>query len=97
MYTPIQVAVRINSLQKLEDLESVCVNPVINEIGEQYIEAGSQIFPVSLACPYNISQAHLYNSTIQPNISVVLEGYDASVITYGQVIYNNIDDIISLP
>lgn len=48
------------------------------------IQAENHTFPVTYAFPEDITQKEVYLKTVCPLIWLILEGYDFSIITYGQ-------------
>lgn len=48
------------------------------------IQVGPHSFPVTHALPLNCVQNQVYHQTVFPLISLFMEGFDASVVTYGQ-------------
>lgn len=47
-------------------------------------DGNSTTFPIQHALPYGCSQEYLYQKCIQPMILNFLEGFDMSIVTYGQ-------------
>ncbi|XP_055385772.1 kinesin-like protein costa [Condylostylus longicornis] len=93
MEIPIQVAVRI--LPCMEDspcVQSIPMSPnfspingIMNNIATGIIQVGSHsTFPVTHYLPPKVQQTQIYHQTVYPLISLLLEGFDASVVTYGQ-------------
>ncbi|KAH8279470.1 hypothetical protein KR026_010858 [Drosophila bipectinata] len=56
----------------------------IDNIAAGLIQVGPHSVPVTHALDSNCSQRQVYHQTVQPLISLFLEGFDASVVTYGQ-------------
>ncbi|XP_073811799.1 kinesin-like protein costa [Musca autumnalis] len=48
------------------------------------IQVGPHSFPVTHALPWECSQLQLYQKTVLPMMLMFMEGFDASVVTYGQ-------------
>ncbi|XP_037817727.1 kinesin-like protein costa [Lucilia sericata] len=48
------------------------------------IQVGPHSFPVTHALPLNCAQNQVYHQTVFPLISLFMEGFDASVVSYGQ-------------
>uniref|UniRef100_A0A1A9WR33 Kinesin-like protein costa n=1 Tax=Glossina brevipalpis TaxID=37001 RepID=A0A1A9WR33_9MUSC len=48
------------------------------------IQAGPHSFPVTHALQPQCTQSQMYHQTIFPLVSLFMEGFDASVVTYGQ-------------
>ncbi|XP_055906112.1 kinesin-like protein costa [Eupeodes corollae] len=92
MEIPIQVAVRIYPC--LTEAEAPpCVqsipmsmgpNSAIGGIATGVIQVGPHSFPVTHSLPVDCSQAQIYHQTVYPLMALFLEGFDASVVTYGQ-------------
>ncbi|XP_069694504.1 kinesin-like protein costa [Periplaneta americana] len=83
MGIPVQVAVRVRPLLPTDRLhEVVCVDafPYANQI----VVGSQKIFTVDYALPMSCSQSQLFSTAVYPLVNCVLEGYDISIITYGQ-------------
>lgn len=48
------------------------------------VQVGPHAFPVTHALPIHCSQQQLYHQTVFPLMSLFMEGFDASIVTYGQ-------------
>ncbi|XP_061402435.1 kinesin-like protein costa [Musca vetustissima] len=48
------------------------------------VQVGPHSFPVTHALPLNCTQNQLYHQTVFPLMSLFMEGFDASVVAYGQ-------------
>lgn len=91
MEIPIQVAVRVRKLDNDEDklIRLVPSAPVISptltdaNLTTGMVHVGNHSFPVTHALPMNCSQSEIFGRTL-PLLMMFLEGFDASVITYGQ-------------
>lgn len=56
----------------------------ISSIASGIVQVGAHSFPVTHSLPVNCSQTQVYHQTVYPLVSLFLEGFDASVVTYGQ-------------
>ncbi|EDV35913.1 uncharacterized protein Dana_GF12234 [Drosophila ananassae] len=56
----------------------------MDNIAAGLIQVGPHSVPVTHALDSNCSQRQVYHQTVLPLISLFLEGFDASVVTYGQ-------------
>lgn len=56
----------------------------MDNIAAGLIQVGPHSVPVTHALDRNCSQRQVYHQTVLPLISLFLEGFDASVVTYGQ-------------
>lgn len=88
MEIPIQVAVRIFSLTENENSCIQTTSSILTEetpnITSQFVNVAGQNFPVAHAFPADTTQNQIYQKTIYPLIQWFLEGFDASIVTYGQ-------------
>lgn len=48
------------------------------------VDTEKSSFKIRHALPYGCSQEYIYRNTVQPMIQNFLEGYDVSIVTYGQ-------------
>uniref|UniRef100_A0A1I8M567 Kinesin motor domain-containing protein n=1 Tax=Musca domestica TaxID=7370 RepID=A0A1I8M567_MUSDO len=48
------------------------------------VQVGPHSFPVTHALPLDCSQLYVYQKTLLPMMTMLMEGFDASVVTYGQ-------------
>ncbi|XP_061402427.1 kinesin-like protein costa [Musca vetustissima] len=48
------------------------------------VQVGPHSFPVTHALPLDCSQLQVYQKTVLPMMTLFMEGFDASVVTYGQ-------------
>uniref|UniRef100_A0A1I8P1W9 Kinesin-like protein costa n=1 Tax=Stomoxys calcitrans TaxID=35570 RepID=A0A1I8P1W9_STOCA len=48
------------------------------------VQVGPHSFPVTHALPVNCTQNQIYHQTVFPLMSLFMEGFDASVVAYGQ-------------
>lgn len=55
-----------------------CMNP------PDVVQVGPHSFPVTHALPLDCSQNQVYRQTVLPLMSLFMEGFDASVVAYGQ-------------
>ncbi|XP_053965215.1 kinesin-like protein costa [Anastrepha ludens] len=55
-----------------------------NGIAAGLMQVGPHSFPVTHALPMDCTQSQIYHQTVFPLISLFMEGFDASVVTYGQ-------------
>ncbi|EDW74617.1 uncharacterized protein Dwil_GK22018 [Drosophila willistoni] len=56
----------------------------LDSIAAGLIQVGAHTVPVTHALAGSTSQSQVYHQTVFPLISLFLEGFDASVVTYGQ-------------
>nr|XP_017002205.2 kinesin-like protein costa [Drosophila takahashii] len=56
----------------------------MDSIAAGLIQVGPHTVPVTHALPSSSSQEQVYHQTVFPLITLFLEGFDASVVTYGQ-------------
>ncbi|EDW60975.1 kinesin-like protein costa [Drosophila virilis] len=56
----------------------------LDSIAAGLIQVGAHTVPVTHALPSSTTQSQVYHQTVFPLISLFLEGFDASVVTYGQ-------------
>ncbi|KAM8712135.1 hypothetical protein ACLKA7_012630 [Drosophila subpalustris] len=56
----------------------------LDSIAAGLIQVGAHTVPVTHALPSSSTQSQVYHQTVFPLISLFLEGFDASVVTYGQ-------------
>lgn len=92
MEIPIQVAVRIFPCvpDETPHVQSIPITPTyspthgISSIASGIVQVGAHSFPVTHSLPVNCSQTQVYHQTVYPLVSLFLEGFDASVVTYGQ-------------
>ncbi|XP_034107665.1 kinesin-like protein costa [Drosophila albomicans] len=56
----------------------------LDSIAAGLIQVGAHTVPVTHALPSSTTQCQVYHQTVFPLISLFLEGFDASVVTYGQ-------------
>lgn len=93
MEYPVQVAVRVYDGRgaKQEVRDAACVwtgplSPVDNVLqpssGLVHV-VGNNTFPVMHALPADTGQNQVYQRTVMPMLMLFLEGFDASVLTYG--------------
>ncbi|XP_037948661.1 kinesin-like protein costa isoform X2 [Teleopsis dalmanni] len=59
-------------------------NNVDNGIAGGLVQVGSQSYTITHALPADCTQNQVYHQTVFPLISLFMEGFDASVVTYGQ-------------
>ncbi|XP_033156342.1 kinesin-like protein costa [Drosophila mauritiana] len=71
----------------------------MDSIAAGLIQVGPHTVPVTHALPSSSSQEQVYHQTVFPLITLFLEGFDASVVTYGQrgqgksyTLYGNVQD-----
>lgn len=88
MEIPIQLAVRVYSQT---ENENSCVQTTSSQLTEEtpnittgFVNVAGQNFPVGHAFPADATQNQIYQKTIFPLIQWFLEGFDASIVTYGQ-------------
>ncbi|XP_004520250.1 kinesin-like protein costa [Ceratitis capitata] len=55
-----------------------------NGIAAGLMQVGPHSFPVTHALSMDCTQSQIYHQTVFPLISLFMEGFDASVVTYGQ-------------
>lgn len=87
MEIPIQVAVRVFSQTENENSCVQTTSSILEEtpnITTGLVNVAGQNFPVGNAFPANTTQNQIYQKTIYPLIQWFLEGFDASIVTYGQ-------------
>lgn len=95
MEVPVQLAVRIKpSLttastspeeeNKNTTTKSVRSIPAPNIGQDGLIQVENHTFPVTYAFPEDITQKEVYLKTVYPLVWLILDGYDLSIIAYGQ-------------
>ncbi|PSN44964.1 Kinesin-like protein costa [Blattella germanica] len=83
MGIPVHVAVRVRPLLPTDRLHEVtCVQSL--PCSNQIVVGSQKCFTVDYALPADGSQSHLFVTAVYPLINCVVEGYDISIITYGQ-------------
>ncbi|XP_055694815.1 kinesin-like protein costa [Lutzomyia longipalpis] len=97
MEIPIQVAVRVfpnnySSQTSVVQISQINQPAVVEENGNfremltsGLVQVAGHTFPVAHALPLNCSQEDVFRRTMLPLIGILLEGYDTSVVSYGQV------------
>ena len=81
MTDKVTVAVRIRPLLENEDTSSVCVTPV----DPQRVCVGSKrMFSVDAVLNVADSTEHLFETHVKPLVDMFTEGYNATVLAYGQ-------------
>ncbi|GAB0091587.1 Kinesin-like protein costa [Sergentomyia squamirostris] len=94
MEIPIQVAVRVfpnnySSTTSVVQAISQIPRPENEENGNVFTGGLVQVlghsFPVSQALPLNCTQEDVFKKTVFPMIGILLEGFDTSICSYGQV------------
>ncbi|XP_067627997.1 kinesin-like protein costa isoform X2 [Eurosta solidaginis] len=55
-----------------------------NGIAAGLMQVGPHSFPVTHAFPIDCTQSQIFHQTVFPLVSLFMEGFDASVVTYGQ-------------
>lgn len=53
-------------------------------IASGIVQVGQHSFPVTYSLPIDCTQGEIYHQTVFPLINLFMEGFDASVVTYGQ-------------
>lgn len=93
MEIPIQLAVRVfdgypnesnHIVQSIPGTPILSPNHGVQHLTDGIINVDSRSFPVTHALPINCTQNQVYLQTVYPLIAMFLEGFDASVVTYGQ-------------
>lgn len=89
MELPIQVAVRVgpNYTDEIGCIRTVQTTPrdeFLPPLSAGVVQLGAHSFPVSHALPINCTQGHVFAQVFYPLTGLLLEGFDASIVTYGQ-------------
>ncbi|KAG8229769.1 hypothetical protein J437_LFUL005850 [Ladona fulva] len=83
MDVPIQVAVRVRPFTYQDrNHDVVCLNSLPHS--NQIILGDGNVFDFDYVLPIGCTQSQFFNTAIGSLLNYVLEGYDTSVITYGQ-------------
>lgn len=97
MEIPIQVAVRVlpcvtdDTDEASPYIQTIPITPTFSPTHGNYssiaagiIQVGVNSFPVTHSLPIDCTQNQIYHQTVYSLITLFLEGFDCSVVTYGQ-------------